>query len=181
MPDQQSQDDGVTPASAAAAPTSGRFKLFALLLAASLGVLGGLGVFTFGYGEGYAYLGNNPETCANCHVMQSFYDSWQKSSHHAVATCNDCHAPHDLVGKYITKADNGFFHSLVFTTGDFKDPIQIKARNSRVVQNACLHCHSDLVNHMLPAEDGGDMLSCVHCHSSVGHPHTVAPRRYEGY
>ncbi|QEG37572.1 cytochrome c nitrite reductase small subunit [Bythopirellula goksoeyrii] len=153
-----------------------------LLAALSLGIFGGLGVFTFGYGEGYAYLGNDPQSCANCHVMQESYDSWLKSSHHAVAGCNDCHTPHDnLLAKYWTKADNGFFHSLAFTTGEFKDPIQIKERNSNVVQAACLHCHTDLVNHMLPVEKGGDMLSCVHCHQSVGHAQSVAPRRYEGY
>lgn len=27
----------------------------------------------------------------------------------------------------MTKADNGFFHSLAFTMGDYDDPIQIKA------------------------------------------------------
>ncbi|MEQ8847347.1 cytochrome c nitrite reductase small subunit [Botrimarina sp.] len=154
----------------------------ALAVAVMCGALGGLGTFTFGYGEGHAYLGNNPASCANCHVMQSFYDSWQKSSHHAVAVCNDCHTPHDsLLAKYLVKADNGFFHSLAFTTGQFKDPIQIKPRNAAVVQHACLDCHKQLVNHMLPAQEGGDMLSCVHCHASVGHAQTVAPRRHEGY
>ncbi len=156
--------------------------LLPVLAAAAFGVFGGLGVFTFGYGEGYAYLGNDPKACANCHVMQDSYDSWLKSSHHAVAVCNDCHTPHDnFAAKYLTKADNGFFHSLAFTTGRFKDPIQIKQRNSRVVQAACLYCHQDLVNHMLPVEEGGDMLSCVHCHASVGHSQSIAPRRYEGY
>ena len=139
-------------------------------------------MFTFGLGEGHAYLGNNPQTCANCHVMQEYYDAWTASSHHAVAVCNDCHTPHhSLLAKYMAKADNGFFHSLAFTTGDFKDPIQIKERNSNIVQASCLHCHEDFVNHMLPAESGGDMLSCVHCHADVGHALTVAPRRYEGY
>jgi cytochrome c nitrite reductase small subunit len=45
-------------------------------------------------------------------------------------------------GKWITKADNGFFHSLAFTTDDFHEPIQIKPRNRRVTQGACLHCHA---------------------------------------
>lgn len=156
--------------------------LLPTLVALACGVLGGLSVFTFGYGEGYAYLGDNPQTCANCHVMQESYDSWSKSSHHAVAVCNDCHTPHhSLLAKYITKADNGFFHSLAFTTGDFKDPIQIKERNSRVVQAACIDCHHTLVDHMFPTEQGGDMLACVHCHASVGHAHSIAPRRYPGY
>jgi cytochrome c nitrite reductase small subunit len=141
----------------------------ALVAAGSIGILGGLGGFTFGYGDGAAYLSNDPASCANCHVMQSHYDSWVKSSHKDVATCNDCHLPHDFVGKWITKADNGFFHSLAFTTNDFHEPIRIKPRNARVTQNACLHCHAEFVHAMLPAQPGGDMLSCVHCHSDVGH------------
>jgi cytochrome c nitrite reductase small subunit len=144
-------------------------RLLSVAAATALGVLGGLGAFTFGYGDGAAYLTNNPASCANCHVMQAHYDSWTKSSHENVATCNDCHLPHDFTGKWITKADNGFFHSLAFTTDVFHEPIQIKARNRRVTQGACLHCHSDYVNGMLPVEPGGEMLGCVHCHGDVGH------------
>lgn len=141
----------------------------ALAATLALGVLGGLGAFTFGYGEGAAYLTNNPAACANCHVMQGHYDSWLKSSHKNVATCNDCHLPHNFAGKWITKADNGFFHSLAFTTNRFHEPIQIKARNRRVTQGACLYCHDDLVDHMRPTERGGDMLLCIQCHVDVGH------------
>ncbi len=150
-------------------PGRSRGGFLAMSVALALGVLGGLGAFTFGYGEGAAYLSNDPNACANCHVMQGHLDSWVKSSHHNVATCNDCHLPHNFTGKWITKADNGFFHSLAFTTGDFHEPIQIKPRNSRVTQGACLYCHDDLVNHMRPVETGSDMLSCVHCHTDVGH------------
>jgi cytochrome c nitrite reductase small subunit len=138
-------------------------------VAGVLGILGGLGAFTFGYGDGTAYLKNDPASCANCHVMQWHYDSWLKSSHENVATCNDCHLPHESPGKWLTKADNGFFHSLAFTTGDFHEPIRIKERNRRVTQGACLHCHGDVVDEMRPAEHGGDMLNCVHCHTDVGH------------
>ncbi len=140
-----------------------------LLITAALGALLGLGIFTFGYGQGASYLSNDPNSCANCHVMQDHLNSWQKSSHHQVAVCNDCHLPHGFAGKWITKADNGFFHSLAFTLENFHDPIQIKARNRRVTQSACLHCHRELVHEMLPAEPAGDMLECVHCHSDVGH------------
>jgi cytochrome c nitrite reductase small subunit len=147
----------------------GRVFTLAVAAAIALGVLGGLGAFTFGYGDGTAYLRNDPASCANCHVMQGQYDSWTHSSHRSVATCNDCHLPHQFLGKWLTKADNGFFHSLAFTTDDFHEPIQIKDRNRRVTQGACLHCHSSYVNHMLPAERGGDMLRCIHCHADVGH------------
>ena len=138
-------------------------------VAAALGVLCGLSAFTFGYGEGVAYLQNDPTVCANCHVMQWHYDSWIKSSHRNIATCNDCHLPHHPVGKWITKADNGFFHSLAFTTGDFPDPIRIKPRNRRVTQAACLHCHAEFVNALLPPSAARETPVCVHCHGDVGH------------
>lgn len=142
-----------------------------LAIACFLGMLGGLGAFTFGYGKGWAYLSNDPAACANCHVMDAHYDAWQNSSHKHVATCNDCHLSHHPLGKWLVKGDNGFFHSLAFTTGDFHEPLRIKERNRRVTQQACLHCHEDLVHSLLPARAGDDMLQCVHCHSDVGHAH----------
>jgi cytochrome c nitrite reductase small subunit len=138
----------------------------------ALGIPLGLGAFTFKYGGGVSYFSNDPTACANCHIMQSHFDSWQKSSHHAVANCNDCHLPHDsFVGKWITKADNGLFHSWAFTTGDFHEPIQIKPRNRRVTQGACLHCHREFVHSMLPTDEENGMLDCIHCHYSAGHAH----------
>ncbi|MGB7329304.1 MAG: cytochrome c nitrite reductase small subunit [Rubripirellula sp.] len=150
-------------------PRRHRMGKTAALFAICLGALGGLGAFTFGYGKGASYLSNNPQTCVNCHVMQGHLDSWQQSSHHTVAVCNDCHLPHDFIGKWVTKADNGFFHSLAFTVGGFDDPIQIKPRNARVTQGACVSCHKEFVHPLLPDTAGGDMQSCVHCHKSVGH------------
>ena len=144
-----------------------RFSRGMIGAALMLGGSGGLGIFTFGYGGGAAYLGSSPETCANCHVMQESYDTWQHSSHHAVATCNDCHLSHHPLGKWVTKADNGFFHSLAFTTGRFQDPLRIKPRNRRVTQAACLFCHDEFVHSTGLAEL--DSVKCVHCHDSVGH------------
>lgn len=140
-----------------------------MLLAAALGLLSGLGAFTFGYGDGAAYLRDDPTACANCHVMQEHFDAWQQSTHHAVATCNDCHLSPHPVGQWITKADNGFFHSLAFTTGDYPDPIRIKPRNARVTQSACLHCHGEFVHALQAPRPQDDVASCVTCHQSVGH------------
>jgi len=143
-----------------------------LLLPAVLavGVLAGLGSFTFVYGKGYTYLSNDPAACANGHVMQGHFDAWQNSSHARVATCNDCHLLHDPTGKWITKGDNGFFHSLAFTTHNFHEPIRIKPRNRVVTQKACLYCHEDLV-HALGADAGGEDMLCARCHTDVGHAH----------
>ena len=81
-----------------------------------LGMALGLGAYTFAYAKGWSYMTNDPRACANCHVMNEQYDGWLKSSHRSVAVCNDCHVPHNFVGKYVTKATNGFWHSYYFTT-----------------------------------------------------------------
>lgn len=142
------------------------------IVAIVLGALAGIGTFTFGYAQGFSYLSPDPNACTNCHVMQSHFDSWQKSSHHHVAVCNDCHLPHHPLGKWVTKTDNGFFHSLAFTTGDFHEPIRIKPRNRLITNNACLHCHQQFVEPILPGhapESNEEALLCIHCHQDVGH------------
>lgn len=138
-----------------------------------LGIPLGIGIYTFVYAKGYSYLTNNPASCANCHVMNEQYEGWLKSSHRAVATCNDCHTPPGLVGKYATKASNGFWHSFYFTTGSFAEPIRIRPRNQAVTEAACLKCHADLTVGIVSAHaaESGDAGSCVRCHRSVGHLH----------
>lgn len=134
----------------------------------------GLGGYTFIYAKGYSYLSSNPEACANCHIMDDHLDAWTKSSHSAVAGCNDCHTPHDPLGKYTVKAKNGFWHSFYFTTGDFPDPIRITEPNHEVVEGACRYCHeaiTDAIEHGTEGAepDAADALSCTRCHRHVGH------------
>ena len=136
----------------------------------AIGLAAGTGVFTFLYAKGGSYLSNDPRACANCHVMREQLDGWQHSSHRAVATCNDCHTPHDLFGKAATKARNGFWHSFYFTTGNFHEPIQIKARNREIVEHNCRGCHEGTVGAMNAGHGRSEDLSCVRCHGSVGHP-----------
>ena len=94
-----------------------RWLLIGLVVVAAMGV--GLGIFTFGYARGASYLTNDPQACANCHVMQGHFDDWRHSSHRSVAACNDCHTPPGLIPKYFVKARNGFWHSSTFTTDIF--------------------------------------------------------------
>jgi cytochrome c nitrite reductase small subunit len=140
-----------------------------LAVAAFIGAFMGVGGFTFGYGEGWSYFSTDPAACANCHIMQPYYDAWQKSSHHTVATCADCHLPHGFARKYVAKADNGFFHSMAFTLENFHEPIQIKQRNRNIAQENCLSCHASMVNATLPATTAGETLACIQCHADVGH------------
>jgi len=145
------------------------FTRIAIALTVLLGVLVGVGSFTFLYGEGLSYFSTDPNACANCHIMQPQLDSWQKASHHTAAKCVDCHLPHDFVGKYIAKADNGYRHSWAFTFQDFHEPIQMTPRNARILQNNCVTCHGDFVHAVVGGTGGRDELRCVHCHSDVGH------------
>jgi cytochrome c nitrite reductase small subunit len=140
-----------------------------VLLAAILGVLLGVGLFTFGYARGASYMTDSPSACANCHVMRDQFQSWTKSSHGKVAVCNDCHTPPGLVAKYGTKALNGFLHSLAFTTGHFPDEIRITDRNFKVAESSCLKCHEEIVGGIRSTREHRQEVSCIACHSTVGH------------
>lgn len=136
-----------------------------------VGICLGTGAFTFNYAEGLSYMSNDPSACVNCHIMREQHDSWAKGGHHHVAVCNDCHTPHDLVGKYTTKAINGWNHSKAFTLQDYHEPIQITPRNKDIVQQNCLRCHESLVHEAIIAPSGGvrETPYCVTCHRTVGH------------
>lgn len=122
-----------------------RGERFALAAAVLVGLALGLGAYTFVYARGYSYLTNDPAACANCHIMREHFDAWTKSSHRSVATCNDCHTPHDLAGKYAVKAKNGFWHSFYFTLGGYPDPLRITGGNREVTEHACRSCHGEIV------------------------------------
>ncbi len=149
-------------------------RIWGLVIAVMCGGLIGVGAFTFHYGEGLSYFSKDPAACANCHIMQPQYDSWQKSSHHTAAGCIDCHLPHDFIPKWLAKAENGYLHSKKFTFQDFHEPIFIRERNKRILHDNCLACHQDVVHSMVSgATTDLNAVNCVHCHQSVGHGETV--------
>ena len=130
----------------------------------------GLGSYTFTYARGWAYMTDDPRACANCHVMNEQYDGWIKSSHRSVAVCNDCHVPHNFVGKYVTKATNGFWHSFYFTSGKFPEPIRALPKSRQIAETNCRRCHEPIVQAMgTPSHSGSRDISCIRCHGSVGH------------
>lgn len=140
----------------------------AFVLAAILGIAVGIGAYTFVYAKGASYLTNDPAACVNCHVMREQFDGWVKGSHRSVAVCNDCHTPPGAIGRYTTKALNGFWHSVAFTTGWFHEPIDITPRNRAVTEAACRGCHDAIVQ-AIEADPGSGPLACLTCHASVGH------------
>lgn len=161
------------------------FKL-AVIAAALVGAAMAVGAYTFVYAKGASYMTNDPAACANCHIMEDHYRSWMKGSHRSVAVCNDCHTPKNKVMKYVTKAENGFRHSLGFTTGRFPDPLQITEHNREVTEHACRKCHEEITVAINVGATGGEATpvlhtdggseparqeeqSCIKCHRDVGH------------
>ncbi len=145
-------------------------KYFFAVLSICLGLLLGLSVYIFFYAKGYSYLVNDPKACANCHIMQDYYDSWVRSSHHKAASCNDCHVPHQPVMKYLSKAKNGYNHSRAFTMQDFKEPIRITKTNLIDLQHNCIECHATLTSEITAHKDVEQgQARCTSCHRSSGH------------
>lgn len=158
----------------------------AMLAAALVGAAAGLGAYTFVYAKGASYMTNDPAACANCHIMEDHYRAWMKGSHRSVATCNDCHTPKNIVLKYVSKAENGFRHSLGFTTGRFPDPLQMRDHNYEITEHACRKCHEQITVAIDAGATGGEAVpvahadgesaparedeqSCIKCHRDVGH------------
>jgi cytochrome c nitrite reductase small subunit len=134
-----------------------------------VGLVLGLGVFTFIFAGGHAYLSSDPKACMQCHVMREPFDSWQKSPHHAVAKCVDCHLSHNPVMKWLDKGENGTVHSLLFTLNTEPDPIKLRSWHRHTVQANCVRCHEGLVHDVRTiARADGDM-DCMRCHSGVAH------------
>ena len=162
-------------------PSSGPARLALGVLVVLFGAALGLGLFTFGYAEGLSYFSSDPAACVNCHAMRGQFDGWNHSSHKAVAACNDCHTPHRFPDKWIVKGINGFNHSLAFTTGNYPDPIHIRAFNAAIAHENCVACHTDVIsqiNHAAVVETPVLLtlidpptaeLSCVRSHGNVGH------------
>lgn len=135
---------------------------------ASLGAFVGMGSYVFHISNAASYLSDEPEACINCHIMTPMYASWKHSSHARVATCNDCHVPHNsLASKYAFKAMDGARHSTMFTLR--LEPQVIRARDAAkpVIQANCLRCHSDTVHRS--TTETKFTRSCVECHREVPH------------
>ncbi len=115
-----------------------------------------------------AYLGNNPTTCNNCHVMDAVYEGWYHGGHKQWANCNDCHTPHALIPKYIVKAQSGYHHVTAFVFGNIPYAIRAKESSKEVIQENCIRCHEQTVENVADGQmDAGRY--CFSCHRSVAH------------
>lgn len=115
-----------------------------------------------------AYLGSNPATCNNCHVMDAVYEGWFHSAHQSWANCSDCHTPHAFIPKYITKGISGYHHVTAFVFGDIPDAIRAKDESLEIVQENCVRCHIDTVEFTNEVDHLSDRY-CFECHRYVSH------------
>jgi cytochrome c nitrite reductase small subunit len=149
-----------------------RWRLPVLLLAATaIGML----ALIFRVSQATSYLSDNPATCVNCHVMGPQYATWSHSRHRPVATCNDCHVPHDnILRHYAFKASDGARHAFMFTFRLEPQVIRIHRAGQRVVQENCVRCHAAAVHATQLGEASGDArpqdaMRCWECHRETPH------------
>lgn len=115
-----------------------------------------------------AYMGSNPSTCNNCHVMDAAYESWYHGGHAQAAVCGDCHVPHDFIPKYAIKAYSGYHHVSAFMLGHIPDAIRAKQYTKDIIQENCIRCHEEAASVMLENVAEFDR-QCYDCHRSVAH------------
>lgn len=140
---------------------------------ALLSLIGAIGTGIF-VSDFTAYLGNNPTTCNNCHVMDAVYEGWFHGAHQEWATCADCHTPHALIPKYYIKAKSGYHHVTAFSFGNIPDAIRAKEESRRIVQENCIRCHKETVDRIVPEAGIVNNLMpldrfCFECHRTTAH------------
>ncbi len=110
--------------------------------------------------------------------MESYYSTWQHSSHAQRATCVDCHLPvENYIDKYVSKSRDGWNHSVAFTLNTYGQRMFISEDGARRVQENCIRCHSSFSRTLVRSTDRyhtfenatlGDR-KCWDCHRNVPH------------
>lgn len=151
----------------------GAWRITALIV---LGALVGMSGFLIKISKVTSYLGDDPKTCVNCHVMTPEYNTWARSSHSKVATCNDCHVPHDnIFRKYYFKAMDGVRHATMFTLRMEPQSIVMHEAGREVVHENCIRCHSNQLRdiklelNVANLKEHRTSRNCWECHREVPH------------
>ncbi len=127
-----------------------------------------LGYFIF-VTDATAYGGSAPETCANCHVMDSQYENWYHGAHEGVAECTDCHLPHDNIAVYYAeKGRQGAKDVFAFVTGNIPAAIRANDKTKGIIQENCIRCHEDAAETVVMGAQPFDRY-CWDCHRDVAH------------
>jgi cytochrome c nitrite reductase small subunit len=128
-----------------------------------------LGLFTW-VSDAPAYMGHAPQTCNNCHVMDSQYENWFHAPHREWADCTECHIPHDNIAAYwFYKGKSGLKDVYSFVTHSYPVAIRANPETIAIVQQNCIRCHLDTVESMLASGGQPFERSCWECHRQVAH------------
>jgi cytochrome c nitrite reductase small subunit len=135
---------------------------------AIIGAVLALGYFVF-VTDAAAYGGSAPETCNNCHAMDSQYENWYHAPHENWAKCTDCHLPHEnVVAYYFEKGRQGMKDTYAFTTGNIPVAIRASDRTKAIIQENCIRCHEEKVENIIMGAQAFDR-NCWDCHRAVAH------------
>jgi cytochrome c nitrite reductase small subunit len=116
-----------------------------------------------------AYAGSDPETCNNCHAMDSQYENWYHAPHEKWTKCVDCHLPHDNIAiYYMEKGRQGMKDVLAFTMGNIPVAIRASDKTKTIIQENCLRCHNSTVESITMGAQPFDRY-CWDCHRTVAH------------
>jgi cytochrome c nitrite reductase small subunit len=138
-----------------------------------IGILTGFIILLIHFSRAGSYLTNDPAACVNCHIMSPYYATWDHSSHREVATCNECHVPHNnIINAYYFKAKDGLRHATIFTLRKEPQVIFIRDAGIKVVHDNCERCHQPLLTEIECREQGEECDKerlCWECHREVPH------------
>ncbi len=135
---------------------------------AILAAVAALGFFVF-VTDAPAYGGSAPETCANCHVMDSQYENWYHAPHKNFTECVDCHIPHvNIAAFYLEKGRQGAKDVYAFTTGHIPVAIRASEKTKGIIQSNCIRCHEETVESVVMGEQPFDR-NCWDCHRDTSH------------
>ena len=142
-------------------------KYFPLMIGILL-FLSALGVFTWAT-DASSYLGHEPATCNNCHVMDAQYEGWFHAAHAHVTACTDCHLPHqNIASYYLYKGYSGMRDVFSLTFKTYPAAIRATHQTDEIVQANCIRCHNDTVENILAGPQPFDRY-CWDCHRSAAH------------
>ena len=137
------------------------------IIAIAVGILA-LGYFVFAT-DAAAYGGSDPETCANCHTMDSQYENWYHGGHEGFAKCTDCHLPHDNFAVYYAEQGRqGAKDVYAFVSGDIPVAIRASDKTKEIIQENCIHCHEGAAETVVMGAQPFDRY-CWDCHRNVAH------------
>jgi len=131
-------------------------------------LLTAVGVFAW-VTDAPSYLGHEPSTCNNCHVMDDQYENWAHAAHAQYASCIDCHLPQqNIVSYYAFKGYSGLRDVVTFSLKIYPPAIRATKMTDDIVQANCIRCHGASVDAIIGGPQPFDRY-CWSCHRSVAH------------